>query len=121
MAILKKSKSKIPAPVAAKTATAKKRQATGFEHVLVHPHITEKTTHLTRFNQYAFRVSVDSNKQQVSAAVQSIFGIKPLHVKIINTRGKKVRIGRVSGKRKSIKKALVTLPKGKTLDIYEGV
>ena len=50
-----------------------------------------------------------------------MYGITPVSVNIQNVRGKRVRFGRVRGKRKDWKKAIVTLPEGKTINVYDGV
>lgn len=89
--------------------------------VIVKPLVTEKSAILASKNMYVFVVKNDANSIQVSAAVQKMYDVKPLSVNMINVRGKIVRRGRVAGKRKAWKKAIVTLPKGKSLNIYEGV
>src|SRR3990167_3454723 len=62
-----------------------------------------------------------ANKIEVAKAIKEIYGIKPIGVNIMNRLGKKARYGRVSGRRKDWKKAIITLPKGETMKIYEGV
>jgi len=57
----------------------------------------------------------------ISKAVESRYGIKPSKVRIMHRKGKKTRSGRVLGRRIDWKRALVTLPKGKTIDVHEGV
>jgi len=101
-----------------KPATAKAAQ---FASVLHSPHITEKSTDLNSDNAYVFKVSKNANKTQIGQAIQAIYSIKPIAVRIINMKGKKVRYGRIQGIRKNWKKAIVILPKGKTIDVYEGV
>jgi len=89
--------------------------------VIVRPLVTEKSAILASKNMYVFVVKNDANRIQVAAAVKAMYDIKPLTVNVMNVRGKTVRRGRVEGKRKAWKKAIVTLPKGKSLNIYEGV
>lgn len=89
--------------------------------VLVKPLITEKATHLGAENKYVFVVSGSANKITVAKAVATIYGVKPLAVNIINSLGKRVKRGRVSGKRKDWRKAVITLKKGETIKVYEGV
>lgn len=88
---------------------------------LVKPLITEKAANLGAEGKYFFAVSAASNKIEVAKAIENVYGVKPLAVNIVNVSGKKVRYGRLSGRRKDWKKAIVTLPKGKTINIYEGV
>ncbi len=89
--------------------------------VLIRPLITEKASILGAENKYFFEVARDANKIEVAKAIEEVYGIKPVKVNIVNMRGKKVRFGRILGKRKDWKKAIVTLPEGKTIKIYEGV
>lgn len=89
--------------------------------VLLKPLVTEKATNLGVFNKYVFAVAPETNKIEVAKAVEEIYGIKPVGVNIIKMKGKSVRRGRTSGKRKNWKKAIVALPAGKTIKVYEGV
>ena len=89
--------------------------------VLVKPMITEKATVLGSLNKYVFMVSVDANKIDVAKAIDEVYGVKPVNVNMIRSEGKTKRYGRFSGKRKDFKKAVVTLPKGKSIQVYEGV
>jgi large subunit ribosomal protein L23 len=89
--------------------------------VLCKPIITEKITNLAALNKYAFRINFNSNKIEVAKAFEDIYGVKPKSVNIIKVLGKKVRYGRISGVRKNSKKAIITLPEGKTIKVYEGV
>ncbi|MBU0646354.1 50S ribosomal protein L23 [Patescibacteria group bacterium] len=89
-------------------------------HVILHPLVTEKAAILASQGTYAFVVSTKANRIQVRDAVRALYGITPVNVNIQNVRGKKVRFGRLGGQRNSWKKAFVTLPEGKTIDVYEG-
>ena len=92
-----------------------------YADILIKPLVTEKSTELSAENKYVFIVSKRANKNQIAKAVHALYKIKPVKINIINNKGKKKRLGRTWGKRKDIKKAIVALPKGKKLDIYEGV
>lgn len=107
-----------PAPV--KNAD-KEMRAAKYAHILRRPRITEKSTEANQNNQYIFDVSPQANKTDVMAAIKAIYEVKPLKVNIVNTAGKPISWGRISGRRRNCKKAIVKLPAGKTLDIYEGV
>jgi large subunit ribosomal protein L23 len=89
--------------------------------VLVKPLVTEKATNLGALNKYVFMVDRDANKISVAAAIFEVYGLKPADVNIVKVKGKKVLRGQISGRRKDWKKAIVTLPKGKTIKVYEGV
>jgi|AntRauTorcE11897_2_1112592.scaffolds.fasta_scaffold12889_3 large subunit ribosomal protein L23 len=91
-----------------------------YKHLLK-PHITEKAANLGINNQYVFMVSPSSNKVEIKKAIEDVYGVKATNVNIINNEGKVVRRGRYTGKRKDTKKAIVTIEKGKSLNIYEGV
>ncbi|HQB50701.1 MAG TPA: 50S ribosomal protein L23 [bacterium] len=89
--------------------------------VLIKPVVTEKAAMANQLNQYVFKVADKANKIDVAKAVKVFYGIEPVSVNIINVLGKKVSRGRVKGQRNDWKKAIVTLPAGKTIQIYEGV
>ncbi len=89
--------------------------------VLVKPLITEKVGDLAKENKYVFEVANNVNKLQVAEAIREVYEVKPIKINIITIKGKRVRMGRILGKRKDRKKAIVKIPKGKTINIYEGV
>jgi large subunit ribosomal protein L23 len=91
-----------------------------YKHLLK-PLITEKAANLGINNQYVFIVGINSNKVEIKKAINEVYGVKATNVNIINNEGKVVRRGRYTGKRKDFKKAIVTIEKGKSLNIYEGV
>lgn len=93
----------------------------GAFRVLVKPLITEKATDLSAHNQYVFVVSDKANKIEVAKAINLVYGVKPVSVNIISMKGKVVTRGRIKGQRKDWKKAIVTLKKGESIKIYEGV
>jgi large subunit ribosomal protein L23 len=93
----------------------------GAFRVLVKPLVTEKATELVSQNKYSFVVNKDANKIEVVKAVYAVYGVKPVSVNIVAMKGKSVTRGKVRGKRKDWKKAIVTLKKGESIKIYEGV
>lgn len=105
----------------AKKEAAKKRLSPLAYRLLIKPLVTEKATNLSAHNQYVFEVEKGANKIEVAKAIESVYGIKPESVNMVNMKGKRVQRGRVAGKRSDWKKAIVTLPKGQTIQIYEGV
>jgi len=110
---------------AAKVKGAKKtevRAAYGNAYkILIKPLVTEKVSNLGALNKYVFAVAGDANKIEIAKAIKEIYGIKPTSVNVIKMLGKKARYGKISGKRKDWKKAIITLPKGESIKIYEGV
>ena len=80
------------------------------------PLMTEKSTNLNQFNQYSFVVSKDCNVIEIKSAIEKIFKVKVLKVNTSILRGKVKSFKGSIGTRKSIKKAIVTLAEGNTID-----
>jgi len=89
--------------------------------ILVKPLVTEKVSNLGTLNKYVFAVAKNANKIEVAKAITEIYGVKPLGVNVMRMEGKQARYGRIGGKRKDWKKAIITLPEGQTIKVYEGV
>ena len=89
--------------------------------IILKPIITEKATKLSEFNKVVFEVSPKSNKSEIRSAVEKLFSVKVKAVNIINTKGKVKRFKGVLGKRNDMKKAVITLEEGNTIDISAGV
>lgn len=89
--------------------------------VLLAPLMSEKALLGEMQGQYTFLVVTTATKVDVKRAVQEVYGVLPVRVRMVNTDGKVVRFGRFMGRRAAVKKAIVTLPKGKTIAIHEGV
>jgi large subunit ribosomal protein L23 len=83
--------------------------------------VTEKST-LAReeSNKYIFEVDRRANKVEIEAAVEKLFKVKVVNVRVMHVLGKKKRMGRVMGQRSSWKKAIVTLMAGSRIEILEG-
>jgi len=89
--------------------------------VIVAPHITEKATLLSEHNAVVFKVAKDATKPEIKAAVEALFGVT---VKAVNTLVQKGKVKRWKGKpytRSDIKKAVVTLGEGQSIDITTGI
>ncbi|MFW0862519.1 MAG: 50S ribosomal protein L23 [Candidatus Komeilibacteria bacterium] len=85
------------------------------------PVITEKATYLASENKYIFEVAMNANKIEVRKAIEKLYNVNVIKVNIIRSRGKKVTYGRISGKTRKTKKAIVTLKQGQSISVYEGV
>lgn len=97
-------------------------QATGFAYqVLIRPIISEKAAILADEGRYTFEVAWDANRSMVRDAIKRVYGKTPRKVNIITMKGKTKRFRRLTGKRNDWKKAVVILPKGEKLEVYEGV
>jgi large subunit ribosomal protein L23 len=84
--------------------------------------ITEKSN-LDRevSNKYHFEVDRKANKVEITSAVEKLFKVKVMDVRVLHVLGKKKRTGRVMGQKSSWKKAIVTLATGNRIEIAEGV
>ena len=89
--------------------------------IILKPIVTEKATKLSEFNKVVFEVSSKSNKNEIKSAVEKLFSVNVKAVNIINIKGKVKRFKGVLGKRNDIKKAVITLEEGNTIDISAGV
>jgi large subunit ribosomal protein L23 len=88
--------------------------------VVLEPVVSEKSYDLIQdYNTYTFVVDKRSNKTEIKQAVAEIFDVKVTRVNTINRRGKRKRTGWVMGKRADVKRALVTLAPGESIDIFE--
>ncbi len=84
--------------------------------------ITEKSTVAKdQSNTYIFEVDRRTNKIEIGKAVEKLFHVKVLDVRVMNVLGKKKRVGRTIGEKKSWKKAIVTLEAGSRIELFEGV
>lgn len=90
--------------------------------IIRRPIVTEKGSALKdENNQLVFEVHLDSNKSEIKKAVEKLFKVTVLTVRTQNRLGKRKRLGRMVGRRKSWKKAIVTLKEGDRVDFFEGV
>ena len=85
-------------------------------NIIYRPLMTEKSTNLNQFNQYSFIVSKDSNVIEIKSAIEKIFKVKVTKVNTSILRGKIKSFKGSSGYRKDLKKAIVTLAEGSTID-----
>ena len=89
--------------------------------VIVAPHITEKATLLSEHNAVVFKVAPDATKPQIKAAVEALFGVTVTGVNTIVQKGKTKRWKGAPYTRSDIKKAIVTLRDGQSIDVTQGV
>jgi large subunit ribosomal protein L23 len=105
-------------------AKAKKQEArVDISHydVILAPHITEKSTLLSEHNAVVFKVSNDATKPQIKAAVEALFGVNVTGVNTIKTKGKTKRWKGRPYTRSDVKKAVVTLADGQSIDVTTGI
>lgn len=81
--------------------------------VLLSPVISEKSTNVAeKHRQVVFKVEIDACKPEVKAAVELLFEVKVAGVRVVNVKGKQKKFGQIMGRRKSWKKAYVSLHEG---------
>jgi large subunit ribosomal protein L23 len=85
------------------------------------PVITEKATMLSEQNKVVFRVAGDATKPQIAEAVENLFKVAVVKVNTINVKGKTKRFRGRDGKRSDVKKAIITLAEGQSIDITTGL
>jgi large subunit ribosomal protein L23 len=85
------------------------------------PRITEKTTLISEHNQITFQVAMTATKQQIKAAVETLFKVRVMAVNTMIQKGKTKRVRNIPGRRADIKKAIVTLNPDDRLDITTGL
>ncbi|MGE5501741.1 MAG: 50S ribosomal protein L23 [Ignavibacteriales bacterium] len=89
--------------------------------VILAPVITEKATLLSEQNKVVFRVAQDSTKDEIAAAIEELFKVKVTKVNTLNVKGKTKRFRGRPGRRSDVKKAIVTLAEGQSIDISTGL
>ncbi len=85
------------------------------------PIITEKATMGSEFGQVTFRVPLDASKPEIRAAVEELFKVKVTAVNTLISKGKTKRFRGRLGVRSDVKKAIVTLAEGQTIDVTTGI
>ena len=88
---------------------------------IVSPVITEKATMLSEQNKVVFRVAKDATKDEIAAAVEELFKVTVTKVNTLVVKGKTKRFRGRPGRRSDVKKAVVTLADGQSIDITTGL
>jgi large subunit ribosomal protein L23 len=89
--------------------------------VIVSPVITEKATNLSEQNKVVFKVRSNATKPQIKEAVEKLFDVKVKSVNTLVTKGKVKMFRGTRGQRSDVKKAVVTLEEGQTIDVTTGL
>ena len=89
--------------------------------IIKKPLMTEKSTNLNQYNQYSFIVSKNSKSSEIKKAIEKIFKVKVIKINTLIIRGKLKSFKGFLGYKKDIKKAIVTLAEGNTIDSSLGV
>jgi large subunit ribosomal protein L23 len=85
------------------------------------PSITEKSTMVSEQNQVVFNVAKDATKPEIKAAVEALFGVKVKAVNTLLRKGKTKRFKGIAGRQKDVKKAIITLVDGQSIDVSTGL
>ncbi len=102
---------------------AKKQGQVDINHydVVLAPIITEKSTMLSEYNAVVFKVTNDATKPQIKAAVEALFKVDVTSVNTLNQKGKTKRWKGRPYTRSDVKKAIVTLAEGQSIDVTTGI
>ena len=88
---------------------------------ILSPVITEKATMLSEQNKVVFKVAQDASKDEIAAAIEELFKVKVTKVNTMVTKGKTKLFRGIKGRRNDVKKAIVTLAEGQSIDITTGL
>ena len=104
---------------------AKKPQAGAVDarhyDIVLAPHITDKSTMLSETNSVVFQVAPRATKPEIKAAVEALFNVKVLNVNTLNSKGKTKRWKGKPYQRSDVKKAIVRLAEGQSIDVTSGI
>ncbi|MDF1601435.1 MAG: 50S ribosomal protein L23 [Aliihoeflea sp.] len=89
--------------------------------VIVSPSITEKSTMASEYNQVVFNVARKATKTEIKAAIEALFGVKVTGVNTLVRKGKVKRFRGTVGRTSDVKKAIVTLADGQSIDVSTGL
>ena len=89
--------------------------------VIIAPVITEKSTAVSEHNKVIFNVARDATKADIKAAVETLFKVKVTGVNTLVRKGKVKRFRGIKGRQNDIKRAIVTLADGQSIDVTTGL
>jgi large subunit ribosomal protein L23 len=90
--------------------------------IIKRPLITEKTSiQKELYNQLTFEVDRRANRIEIKRAIETVFNVRVSDIRTIQVTGKIKQRGRITGKRRDWKKAIVKLMPGERIDFFEGV
>ncbi len=102
-------------------APKKKLSREAMYQIIRGPLITEKMTLLSENNQVGFKVATDASKPEIAAAIETLFSVNVLSVNTLIQKGKTKRFKGRPGVRSDVKKAIVTLAPGQSIDFTSGL
>ena len=101
----------------------KQQQAPDARHydIVLAPHITEKSTMLSETNSVVFKVAPKATKPEIKAAIEALFGVTVVGVNTMTSKGKTKRWKGRPYQRSDVKKAIVRLAEGQSIDVTSGI
>ncbi|MEO9874740.1 MAG: 50S ribosomal protein L23 [Anderseniella sp.] len=90
-------------------------------NIIRSPSITEKATLLSEANQVVFNVAGTASKPEIKKAVEELFNVKVKAVNTLVRKGKTKRFRGIRGRQSDVKKAIVTLEDGQSIDVTTGL
>ena len=102
-----------------KSLNKDKSSDTYLSGILLSPIMTEKSVSAEKHSKYSFAVANKATKNEIKKAVIARYGVSPIKVNVVNSEGKLKRYGRSFGQRKDNRKAIITLPAGKSINVYD--
>ncbi len=88
-----------------------------YSDIIIAPVITEKSMAARSGNVYTFKVVKSATKEDIKRAVEQAFKVSVVSVNTLNTKSKRRRVGKYSGRTKTYKKAMVTVADGSSIEI----
>ena len=88
---------------------------------IISPNVTEKSTDLSKFNKFVFKVHGDASKHSIKKSIEKIFKVKVVKINTINLKGKMKMVRNRKTFKSNSKKAIVTLKKGQSIDLATGI
>ena len=88
---------------------------------IISPNVTEKSTSLSEFNKVVFKVHKKATKNLIKKSIEKIFKVNVIKINTVNLKGKTKIVRNKKTFKPGIKKAIVTLKKGQSIDLSTGI
>jgi len=94
-----------------------------FNHLdtIISPNVTEKSTTLSEFNKFVFKVHKGASKNSIKRSIEKIFKVNVMKINTINLRPKSKIVKGKKSIKPGYKKAIITLKKGQSIDLATGI
>ena len=88
---------------------------------IISPNVTEKSTSLSEFNKFVFKVDKNANKNSIKKNIEKIFKVNVVKINTVNIRAKAKMVRNRKAHKPGYKKAIITLKKGQIIDLATGI